>query len=132
MKIITVSESPSLEGADKTFTGKVRIDNHFEAPAPATTSSAIVTFEPGARTAWHTHPHGQLLYILSGEGWVQTEGQSKRTVRAGDIVWFEPDARHWHGATATKAMTHVAIVEAVQGSAAEWMDHVTDADYLGD
>lgn len=109
----------------------MRIDSQFAAPDPARAAAAVVTFEPGARTAWHTHPLGQRLLIVSGEGWVQKEGEAKQLVQAGDTVWFEPDEKHWHGATDRKAMTHVAIQEVRDGSQVHWMEQVSDEDYLG-
>lgn len=129
MKIIRNLEQPSNQGPAETFTGRVRVDRMFGAPEPARTGSAIVTFEPGARTAWHSHPAGQLLYILSGAGWVQKEGEAKQSVAAGDTVWFDANEKHWHGATDTKAMSHVAIAESLSGRSTDWMEHVSDADY---
>jgi len=131
MKILTPAGQPSAAGPEQTFTGRVRVDRFFAAPAPARTGSAIVTFEPGARTAWHSHPAGQLLYILSGLGWVQKAGEARRTVQAGDTVWVEPGEKHWHGATDRTAMSHVAIAENLDGRSSDWMEHVCDADYLG-
>lgn len=130
MKILTPSDQPSARGPDDSFTGQVRIDNRFTMPEPASGVAGIVTFEPGARTAWHTHPRGQLLFVISGEGWAQTDGAPKRTIRAGDTVWFEPGERHWHGATATHAMSHVAVQEHVNGASVDWLEHVSDDDYL--
>jgi len=131
MKILRNADQPSGVGPATTFTGPVRIDQYFEVEAPGRTGSAIVTFSPGARTAWHSHPAGQLLYILTGLGWVQKEGEPKQQVQAGDTVWFAPDERHWHGASETKAMSHVAIAERVDGRSTDWFEHVPDADYLG-
>ena len=131
MKIIRNSDQPSTRGPADYFTGSVRIDSQFAAPDPARAAAAVVTFEPGSRTAWHTHPLGQRLLIVSGEGWVQNEGEAKQLVQAGDTVWFEPDEKHWHGATDRKAMTHVAIQEARDGSPVTWMEQVSDEDYLG-
>jgi quercetin dioxygenase-like cupin family protein len=130
MKILRSSEQPSAKGPPEYFTGSVRIDSQFAAPDPARSVAAIVTFEPGARTAWHTHPLGQRLLITSGEGWVQKEGEAKHLVRPGDTVWFDPGEKHWHGATDSKAMTHMAIQEAQDGSAVNWMEHVSDDEYL--
>ena len=130
MKILRSSEQPSAKGPAEYFTGSVRIDSLFAAPDPARSAAAIVTFEPGARTAWHTHPLGQRLLIMSGEGWVRKEGEAKHLVRPGDTVWFEPGERHWHGATDRKAMTHLAVQEAQNGSPVNWMEHVSDEDYL--
>lgn len=131
MKILRNADQPSGVGPETTFTGPVRIDQYFEVEAPGRTGSAIVTFSPGARTAWHSHPAGQLLYILTGLGWVQKEGEPKQQVQAGDTVWFAPGERHWHGASDTKAMSHVAIAERVDGRSTDWFEHVPDADYLG-
>ena len=129
MKIVRNTDQPSARGPSDWFTGSVRIDSQFVAPDPARTAAAIVTFEPGARTAWHTHPLGQRLLILSGEGWVQREGEAKQPVRPGDTVWFEPGEKHWHGATDQKAMAHVAVQESQEGSPVTWMEHVSDDDY---
>ena len=117
------------EGPANWFTGKVWIEPLFEAPEPARVRSARVTFESGARTAWHTHPLGQTLIVTSGLGWAQREGGSVEEIRPGDVVWFAPNEKHWHGATATTPMTHIAIQEALNGKAVEWMEHVTDEQY---
>jgi quercetin dioxygenase-like cupin family protein len=109
----------------------VRIDPLFEAPEPARVRCASVTFEPGARTAWHKHPLGQTLIVTSGSGWVQREEEPIEEIRAGDVVWFAPNEKHWHGATPTTAMTHIAIQEALNGKTVEWMEHVTDEHYGG-
>lgn len=131
MKIIENHEQVSAAGPADWFTGKVRLDHQFTPPEPAKAAAAVVTFEPGARTAWHTHPLGQRLLVTAGEGWVQKEGGPKQTIRPGDTVWFEPGEKHWHGATDRKAMTHIAIQEAENGSAVIWMEHVSDEDYRG-
>lgn len=107
----------------------MRVDSLFEAPEPARVRGAHVTFEPGARTAWHTHPLGQTLIVTSGLGWVQRWGGPVDEIRPGDVVWFEPGEKHWHGATATTAMSHIAIQEALNGSPVDWMEHVTDEQY---
>ncbi|SRR6266496_4957114 len=112
---------PSGRGPDEYFTGNVRIDPLFEAPDPARARGASVTFEPGARTAWHTHPLGQTLIVTSGCGWTQSEGGPKVEIRPGDVVWCPPNERHWHGATPTTAMTHIAIQEHLDGKVVEWM-----------
>lgn len=112
------------------FTGSVRIDSPFQATEPARAGGAVVTFEPGARTAWHTHPLGQSLIVTAGLGWVQREGGPIEEIRPGDIVWFAPDEKHWHGATAKTAMTHIAIAERLNGSVVTWMEQVSDAQYL--
>jgi len=120
---------PSAKGPADWFTGPVRIDSPFQRPSPARIGGAIVTFEPGARTAWHTHPLGQTLIVTAGCGRVQRDGGPIEEIRAGDIVWFAPGERHWHGAAPTTAMTHIAIAEMRDGKAVEWMEHVTDEQY---
>lgn len=129
MNIIRSGSQPSAKGPAEYFTGAVRVDMPFKATAPARVGGAIVTFEPGARTAWHTHPLGQTLIVTSGMGWVQTEGGSKDEIRAGDIVWIPPGEKHWHGATATTGMTHIAISEALDGKTVDWMEKVSDQNY---
>jgi quercetin dioxygenase-like cupin family protein len=111
------------------FTGTVRIDPLFQAPEPALVQAASVTFEPGARTVWHTHPLGQHLVVTVGSGWVQREGGAVEGVRPGDVVWFSPGEKHWHGATPTSAMTHIAIQEKKDGKVVEWMEQVSEAEY---
>jgi quercetin dioxygenase-like cupin family protein len=120
---------PSGKGPAEYFTGAVRVDPLFEAPDPARVRGAHVTFEPGARTAWHTHPLGQTLIVTSGLGWVQREGGPIEEIRPGDVIWFSPGEKHWHGATATTGMSHFAIQEALNGSTVEWMEKVSDAQY---
>ena len=120
----------SAQGHKEYFTGTVRIDSPFQATKPAKTGGAIVTFEPGARTAWHTHPLGQTLIITAGLGWAQREGEPKQELRPGDVVWFGPDEKHWHGATDSNGMTHIAIAESENGSPVTWMEKVADEDYL--
>lgn len=129
MQIKRSGSEASAKGPAGWFTGPVRIDPLFQAPAPARVSGAHVTFEPGARTAWHTHPLGQTLIITSGFGWVQREGGPIEEVRPGDVVWFAPNEKHWHGASASTAMTHIAIQEALNGSPVTWMEHVSDQEY---
>jgi quercetin dioxygenase-like cupin family protein len=129
MQITRAGAQPSARGPADWFTGTVRIDPLFAASAPARAAGNAVTFEPGARTAWHTHPLGQTLLVTFGRGLVQRDGGPVEEVRAGDVVWFAPGERHWHGATATTAMQHVAIQEALDGKAVEWLEHVTDAEY---
>ena len=119
----------SVKGPEQTFTGNVRIDPLFTSNDPWRSMGVYVTFEPGARSAWHTHPLGQVLVVTSGCGIVQCEGQPARAIRAGDVVWCPPGEKHWHGAAATTAMTHMAIVEELNGKAVEWMEKVTDAEY---
>jgi quercetin dioxygenase-like cupin family protein len=130
MNVTRNGSHPSQKGPEEYFTGAVRIDAPFQASAPARAGGAIVTFEPGARTAWHKHPLGQTLIVTSGCGWVQSEGGPKVEIRAGDVVWCPPNERHWHGATPTTAMTHVAIAEALDGKVVEWMEKVSDEQYL--
>jgi quercetin dioxygenase-like cupin family protein len=130
MKITRNGSQPSAEGSSEFFTGSVRIDPLFPATAPARAGGASIAFEPGARTAWHTHPLGQTLIVTSGLGWVQREGGPIEEVRPGDVVWFQPGEKHWHGATATTAMTHIGIQEVQGGSAATWLEHVSDEQYL--
>ena len=121
---------PSQKGPAEYFTGSVRLDPLNTAPEPSRVACASVTFEPGARTAWHTHPLGQTLVVTAGCGWTQCEGEAIVEIRAGDVVWCPPNHRHWHGATSTTAMTHIAIQEALDGRFVIWMEHVADADYL--
>jgi quercetin dioxygenase-like cupin family protein len=130
MELKRAGSLPSQKGPANYFTGNVRIDPLNTAPAPARVSCASVTFEPGARTAWHTHPLGQTLLVTAGCGWTQCEGERKVEIRAGDVIWCPPNHRHWHGATSTTAMTHIAIQEALNGKVVEWMEHVTDGQYL--
>jgi quercetin dioxygenase-like cupin family protein len=120
---------PSPKGAADYFTGSVRIDSRFQGSPPARVGGAIVTFEPGARTAWHTHPLGQTLIVTSGVGWIQAEGGLREEIRPGDIVWFPPGQKHWHGATATTAMTHIAIAEALDGKSVDWLEQVSEEQY---
>jgi quercetin dioxygenase-like cupin family protein len=120
---------PSTKGNSDWFTGSVRVDPLFQAPDPARVSGGQVTFEPGARTAWHTHPLGQTLVVTAGLGWVQREGGSIEEIRAGDVVWFPPGLKHWHGASPTTAMTHIAIQESLDGKNVDWMEKVADDQY---
>jgi quercetin dioxygenase-like cupin family protein len=129
MQITRAGSHPSSKGSADWFTGNVRIDSPFQGSDPARVGGAIVTFEPGARTAWHTHPLGQTLIITSGLGWVQREGGPVEDVRPGDIVWFQAGEKHWHGASATAAMSHIAIAEALDGKNVEWMEKVSDGQY---
>ena len=130
MQIYRNGSRPSLKGPAETFTGAVRLDMLNTAPEPARVAAASVTFEPGARTAWHTHPLGQTLVVISGVGWTQCEGGPIAEIRAGDVIWCPPNHKHWHGATPTTAMTHIAIQEALDGSFVHWLEHVTDEQYL--
>jgi quercetin dioxygenase-like cupin family protein len=120
---------PSTKGSIDWFTGSVRVDPLFQAPDPARVGAGHVTFEPGARTNWHTHPLGQTLIIISGLGWVQRDGGPIEEVRPGDVVWFPPGLKHWHGATPTSAMTHIAIQESINGKNVDWMEKVADEQY---
>ena len=129
MEIKRNGSQPSGKGPADWFTGTVRIDPLFAAPAPARVSGASVTFEPGARTAWHTHPLGQMLIVTSGLGRVQREGGSVEEIRPGDIVWFSPGEKHWHGASSAAAMTHIAIAEVQNGKVVDWMEKVSDEQY---
>jgi len=129
MEIKRIGSQPSGIGPADWFTGAVRIDPLFTAPDPARVAGASVTFDPGARTAWHTHPLGQTLLITAGCGWAQREGASIEELHPGDVVWFAPNERHWHGATPTTALTHIAIQERLDGHVVEWLEHVTDDQY---
>ena len=129
MEIKRVGSQPSSKGPSDWFTGTVRIDPLFQATAPARTAGASVTFEPGARTAWHTHPLGQTLIVTSGCGWAQREGGAIEEIHPGDVISFPPGIRHWHGAAPTTAMTHIAIQEVLEGRVVEWMEQVSDEQY---
>lgn len=129
MRILRAGSRPSAQGPSEWFTGRVRIDPLFAAEAPSAMAGNLVTFEPGARTAWHTHPLGQILIVTQGAGRVQRDGGVVEEVRPGDVVRFAPGERHWHGAAATTAMTHIAIQESQDGSAVTWMEHVSDEQY---
>jgi quercetin dioxygenase-like cupin family protein len=129
MEIKRSGSRPSTKGPADYFTGAVRVDLLFEALDPARVRGAHVTFEPGARTAWHTHPLGQTLIVTSGLGWVQRFGGPVEEIRSGDVVWFAAGEKHWHGATRATAMTHIAIQEALNGSPVDWMEQVSDQQY---
>jgi quercetin dioxygenase-like cupin family protein len=129
MNIRRAGSQPSSRGPSEWFTGSVRIDPLIQTESPARVAGASVTFEPGARTAWHTHPLGQTLIVTVGRGFVQRWGGSVEEVRPGDVVWFPPGEKHWHGASPTTGMTHIAIQEQLDGKAVEWMEHVTDEQY---
>ena len=129
MEIRRAGSQPTGKGPSDWFTGRVRIDPLFPVTAPARSAGNTVTFEPGARTAWHTHPLGQVLIVMAGVGWVQRWGGPIEEIRPGDVVWFEPGEKHWHGAAPATAMTHIAIQEAVDGKAVEWLEHVSDEQY---
>jgi quercetin dioxygenase-like cupin family protein len=129
MEIKRNSSEPSRKAPAEYFTGAVRIDPLFQAPEPARATAGCVTFEPSARTAWHTHPLGQTLVIMSGLGWVQREGGPIEEVRPGDVVWFPPGLKHWHGASPTNAMTHIAVQETLNGRNVDWLEKVSDEQY---
>ena len=129
MEIKRVGSRPSGRGPAEYFTGAVRVDPLFEAPDPGRVRGALVTFEPGARTAWHTHPLGQTLVVTAGLGWAQHWGGPVEEIRPGDVVWFPPGERHWHGATATTGMSHIAVQERLDGKNVEWMEKVGDEQY---
>ena len=129
MQIKRAGSQPSGRGPADWFTGTVRIDPLFAATAPARAAANAVTFEPGARTAWHTHPLGQTLIVTAGAGRAQRFGGPVEDIRPGDVVWFEPGEKHWHGASPATAMTHIAIQEALEGKSVEWAEHVTDDQY---
>jgi quercetin dioxygenase-like cupin family protein len=131
MKVIRSGSQPSSTGSPDYFTGSVRLDTPFRGEAPARVGGAFVTFEPGARTAWHTHPLGQTLIVTAGAGWVQSEGAAKLDIRPGDVVWIPGGVKHWHGATVTTAMTHIAIGEALDGKSVDWLEKVSDEQYRG-
>ena len=129
MEIKRNGSQSSAKGPQEYFTGAVRIDPLFEAPDPSRARGASVTFEPGARSAWHTHPLGQTLIVTSGLGWTQCWGGPKEEIRSGDVIWCPPGVKHWHGATPTMAMSHIAIQEALNGKVVDWMEKVTDEQY---
>jgi len=130
MEIRRNGSRPSLNGPVENFTGNVRVDPLFQSPGPAQFGGALVTFEPGARSAWHTHPCGQTLIVTSGLGWTQCEGEAKVEIRPGDVITCPADTKHWHGATPTTAMSHIAIQEAKDGKVVAWLEKVTDEQYL--
>ena len=129
MEITRIGSQSSMKGPADWFTGTVRVDSLFQRTNPARIGGGVVTFEPGARTAWHTHPLGQTLIVTSGSGWAQHEGGQVEEIRPGDIVWFAPGEKHWHGATASTAMSHIAIAESLDGKAVDWMEKVSDEPY---
>ena len=131
MEIRRSGSQPSRKPSADWFTGSVRMDPLIEAPSPARVAAVSVTFEPGARTAWHTHPLGQTLIVTAGLGLCQRKGGPVEEIRPGDVVWFPPGEKHWHGATDKTAMTHIAIAEAENGSPVTWLEKVSDGDYLG-
>jgi quercetin dioxygenase-like cupin family protein len=129
MQIIRVGTQPSGKGPADYFSGAVRFDQVFQAPSPARTFAASVTFEAGARTAWHTHPLGQILIVTAGSGLTQCWGEAPVKIRAGDVIWCPPGHKHWHGAAPGTAMTHIAIVESLDGKGVDWLEKLTDAEY---
>ncbi len=131
MDIKRNGSQPSGKGPDEFFTGTVRIDPLLTAPDPARVSAAYVTFEPGARSAWHTHPLGQTLIVTAGSGRVQRWGGKVEEIKPGDVVWAPPGEKHWHGAAPTTAMTHLSLVETQDGKSADWMEKVSDEQYKG-
>jgi quercetin dioxygenase-like cupin family protein len=131
MDIKRIGSQPSIKGSAEYFTGAVRIDPLFQANDPARAVGASVTFEPGSRTAWHTHPLGQTLIVTTGCGLVQRWDGQAEEIHPGDVVWFQPGEKHWHGATSTTAMTHIAIQEQLDGKTVEWMEKVSDEQYQG-
>jgi quercetin dioxygenase-like cupin family protein len=131
MEITRIGSKPSVKGPGDWFTGAVIVDPLFDAGEARRGAAASVTFEPGARTAWHTHPLGQTLIITAGVGWVQKKGGAVEEVHPGDVVWFEPNEKHWHGATATNGMSHIAIQENLEGKVVDWMEKVTEEEYRG-
>ncbi|TMH37535.1 MAG: cupin domain-containing protein [Betaproteobacteria bacterium] len=129
MEVARSGSQSSAKGSAQYFTGSVRVDPLFPAREPSRTSGGLVTFEPGARSAWHTHPLGQTLIVTSGLGWAQCDGGPIEEIRPGDVIWFPPGEKHWHGATATTAMTHIAITESLNGKNVDWMEKVSDEQY---
>jgi quercetin dioxygenase-like cupin family protein len=129
IRITRAGSQPSGRGPAEYFTGSVRVDPMFPATAPSRMSGGLVTFEPGARSAWHTHPVGQVLVVTAGLGWVQREGGPVEEIRPGDVVWIEPGVKHWHGAAAATGMTHIALQEHVDGRVADWMEKVNNEQY---
>jgi quercetin dioxygenase-like cupin family protein len=129
VKVTRVGSQPSAQGPAENFTGTVRVDSLFRGSDPARVSGGIVTFEPGAHTAWHTHPLGQTLIVTAGAGWVQQAGQAAQEIRPGDVVWIPPGVRHWHGAARATAMSHIAIAEALDGKSVTWMEKLKAEEY---
>ncbi len=130
MEILKNGSQASVKGPEDWFTGEVRIDPLFSKKETTKAAGALVTFEPGARTAWHTHPAGQTLIIISGMGWVQHEGDTIKEIHPGDVVWIAPNEKHWHGASPNKAMSHIAIHEEIDGEVVTWMEKVSNSEYL--
>ena len=130
MEIIRSGSQDPVEGPKEYFTGNVTIEWQFSRPEPARLAGALVSFEPGARTAWHSHPLGQTLIVVAGVGWTRCDGEARQEIRAGDIIWCPPGHRHWHGATMTSPMSHIALQEALDGKVVTWMEKVSDEEYL--
>lgn len=130
MYVTRAGSQPSQKGPEEYFTGEVKLEPLFQSEPPARTSASLVTFEPGARSAWHTHPLGQKLIVVSGLGWTQLEGAAREEIRPGDVVVCPPNTRHWHGATSTTGMSHIAIQEVLDGKYIDWMEKVSDEQYL--
>jgi quercetin dioxygenase-like cupin family protein len=130
MKITRIGSQPSGQAPAENFTGRVRRDSLIQSEPPGRISTGLVTFEPCSRTDWHTHPLGQILIVTAGCGWVQSWGSPKETIHPGDVVWTPPKEKHWHGATDTTAMSHIAVTEALDGKAVDWLEKVTDEQYL--
>jgi quercetin dioxygenase-like cupin family protein len=131
VRVTRIGSQPSAKGPSDWFTGVVRLDQPFQAADPGRVAGAVVTFEPGARTAWHTHPLGQTLIVTAGCGRAQREGGPVEEIRPGDVVWFEPGEKHWHGAAPTTAVTHIAIQEKLDGKVVDWLEQVSDEQYQG-
>jgi quercetin dioxygenase-like cupin family protein len=130
MQILPGGSRPSVKGPEANFTGSVVVDPLYSASEHTPNSGGLVTFEPGARSAWHTHPAGQTLIVTSGTGWVQEEGGEKRAIRPGDVIWTPPGVKHWHGGTDINGMSHIAITNMREGKNVDWMERVTDEQYL--
>ncbi|MCD5996334.1 cupin domain-containing protein [Pseudomonas sp. CDFA 602] len=129
MTVVKNGEQASIIGAPTNFVGSARIDPLFAAQAPSKVSAGYVTFQPGARSNWHTHPQGQMLVVTTGSGWVQQEGAEKQVIKPGDVIWTPPGVKHWHGATSTTGVTHMAIQGTLDGKNVEWLEPVTEAQY---
>lgn len=127
--VTRIGSQPSSAAPEQNFTGSVRVDSRFQAPAPARVGGGIVTFEPGARTAWHTHPLGQTLIVTAGVGRVQKWGDAAQEIHPGDVVWIPPGVKHWHGASPSVGMSHIAIAEALDGKSVEWLEQVSNEQY---
>jgi quercetin dioxygenase-like cupin family protein len=127
--VSTNGSRPSAKGAPQNFTGSVIVDSLYAASESTSSTGGLVTFEPGARSAWHTHPAGQVLIVTFGTGWVQEEGGRKREIKPGDVIWTPPGVKHWHGASATNSMSHIAVSNMQDGKNVDWMEHVTDEQY---